>query len=40
MSALLTGQYLDERAKRGSRRKFERALAKVKDVPPGEEDTL
>ena len=34
MSALLTSEYLMERARRGSRAKFERVLAKVPDVPP------
>lgn len=40
MSALLTGEYLRERATRGSRQKFNRALAKVRDVKPSEPDTL
>jgi hypothetical protein len=39
-SALLTGEYLEERARRGSREKFDRVLAKVRDVPPEEEDRL
>ena len=30
LSALMTADYLDERAKRGSRVKFERAMSKVK----------
>jgi hypothetical protein len=34
LSALLTEEYLMERARRGSRRKFEKALSKVKDVKP------
>jgi len=34
MSALLTSDYLRERARRGSRSKFERVLAKVPDVAP------
>jgi hypothetical protein len=34
MSALLTSDYLRERAQRGSRSKFERVLAKVPDIPP------
>ena len=38
MSALKTKDYLDERARRGSRRKFERALRKVADVEPEERD--
>ena len=37
-SALLTGEYLEERARRGSREKFDRALHKVRDIPPEEED--
>jgi hypothetical protein len=36
--ALITGEYLEERAKRGSRKKFERAMAKVADVEPEEHD--
>ena len=40
MSALMTDEYLQERAKRGSRQKFERVLAKVRDVEPIEEDKL
>jgi len=40
MSALLTGEYLRERARRGSRRKFNRALAKVRDVRPDEADSI
>lgn len=31
MAALMTGEYLSERAARGSRRKFERVLKKVRD---------
>ena len=31
LSALMTVEYLEERGKRGSRRKFERAMAKVKE---------
>jgi hypothetical protein len=34
MAALMTGEYLAERAARGSRRKFERVLKKVRDRPP------
>lgn len=34
MSALLTSDYLRQRARRGSRSKFERVLAKVPDVAP------
>ena len=40
MSALITDEYLQERAQRGSRQKFERALAKVRNVEPREEDKL
>ena len=40
LSALLTEEYLAERAKRGSRRKFKKAMSKVKDVKPEEHDTL
>lgn len=40
MSALLTDEYLEKRAKRGSRHKFEQALAQVRDVAPMEEDKL
>jgi hypothetical protein len=34
LSALMTAEYLSKRAARGSREKFERALAKVKDREP------
>ena len=34
ISALITKEYLEEKAKRGSRDKFEKALSKVKDVEP------
>ena len=40
MAALLTAEYLGERARRGNRRKFERVLRKVRDVPPTEGDEL
>jgi hypothetical protein len=40
LSALLTREYLEARAKRGSRRKFDRALSRVSDVAPDEYDTL
>ena len=40
MSALMTDEYLQERAQRGSRQKFERALAKVREAEPMEEDKL
>ncbi len=38
LSALMTVEYLAERAKRGSRKKFERAMAKVKDAKPEARD--
>jgi hypothetical protein len=38
LSALLTEDYLAERAARGSRERFLRALAAVPDVPPEEAD--
>jgi len=40
VSALMTLEYLQERAKRGSRSRFERALSKVKDSEPHEEDHI
>ena len=38
MSALMTVEYLEDRAKRGSRRKFQRAMAKVRDIKPEPQD--
>lgn len=40
LSALMTQDYLRARAERGDREAFERALAKVPDVPPEERDRL
>jgi hypothetical protein len=40
LSALLTEEYLESRAERGSRRKFDKALRKVRDVEPAEGDRL
>lgn len=40
VSALVTEDYLAERAQRGSRAKFERAMAKVAEVPPEAYDAL
>ncbi len=40
LSALATEEYLEARAKRGSRRKFERAMAKVPKVQPEKHDRL
>lgn len=34
LSALLTEEYLGERAQRGAREKYERALSQVPDVEP------
>lgn len=38
MSALLTEDYLKERAERGSRKTYEQALSQVPDVEPEEHD--
>ena len=38
MSALMTGEYLEERARRGSRKAFQRVLRKVKDREPIADD--
>ncbi|HEY3306029.1 MAG TPA: toxin-antitoxin system HicB family antitoxin [Candidatus Binatia bacterium] len=40
MSALMTVEYLQERAKRGSRKRFEAVLSKVPDREPEEFDRL
>jgi hypothetical protein len=40
MSALATVDYLDERAKKGSRKKFQAVLDKVPDVSPSDFDLL
>ena len=40
ISALATEDYLGARAKRASRKKFLRAMAKVADVEPDERDRL
>jgi hypothetical protein len=40
MSALLTEEYLEERAQRGSRAAYEAALAQVPDVEPDERDRM
>jgi hypothetical protein len=40
MSALMTEEYLEARADRGTRRKFVAALAKVTDVEPDASDRL
>lgn len=40
LSALMTVDYLEERAKRGSKEKFDAVLAKVRDVEPLKHDKL
>ena len=40
VSALMTQEYLAERAERGSRKKFENAMAKVADTEPEEYDKI
>ncbi len=40
ISALDTEDYLEQRAARASREKFDRVLAKVPDVEPEEHDTI
>ena len=40
LSALLTEEYLEKRAQRASKAKFEDALSKVPDVEPEEGDKL
>jgi predicted transcriptional regulator len=40
MSALMTEEYLEARAKRASRRKFEVVLATVPDVEPDDSDRI
>ncbi len=40
IAALMTQDYLEARARRGDRQKFERAMAKVADVEPEENDRL
>ena len=40
LSALMTEEVLEERAKRGRRKKFERAMAKVPKVTPEDYDRL
>lgn len=40
LSALLTEECLGERARRGDRKKFLRAMSKVPDVEPEEQDKL
>ena len=40
ISSLKTVEYLEERAERGSREKFEQVLSKVPDTEPDERDKL
>jgi len=40
MSALMTEEYLGERARRASRRHFEAVLAKIPDVEPDASDRI
>lgn len=40
VSALMTEDYLEERARRGDRTKFEAAMGKVADIEPEEYDQL
>jgi uncharacterized protein (DUF1778 family) len=40
LAALMTVDYLEQRAKRGTREKFEAALERLPDVEPAEEDKL
>jgi predicted DNA-binding ribbon-helix-helix protein len=40
LSALMTVDYLEERAARGDRARFDRVLGKVRDVPAEEDDRI
>lgn len=40
MSALMTAEFLQERAARGNRRAFDAVLKKVRDVEPDDHDRL
>ena len=40
MASLLTVEYLEQRGKRGNRKKFDAALSKVPDVEPEPKDRL
>jgi predicted transcriptional regulator len=40
VSALMTEEYLEGRAKRGDRNKFEQAMSQVADVDPEPQDKL
>ncbi len=40
LSALQTEEYLEERASRASRESYERALSKIGEAPPIDEDVM
>jgi len=40
LAALMTAEYLEERARRGSRQEYEKVLRKVKKRPPAAGDKL
>lgn len=40
LAAMLTEDYLSERASRGDRERFRRALERAPDVEPGEDDRI
>ena len=40
ISAMMTEEYLGERASRGSREKFDHVLSKIPDIKPEEEDRI
>ena len=40
LSALMTQEYLEKRAKRGSRKRFDKAISKIKDRVPQPHDKL
>ena len=40
LSALMTTEYLEDRAERGNKRKFKKALSKVKNQKPLDHDKL
>jgi len=40
LAALMTVDYLEERAKRGTRQRFEAALKRLPDIEPAEDDKL
>jgi uncharacterized protein (DUF1778 family) len=40
LAALMTVEYLEQRARRGTREKFEAALDRLPDVEPADEDKL